>query len=58
MKLNAIDAAIKLQDLRVPPSNRLEALKGDTAFESMTNDGSCFVWRAGHAKQIEIVDYH
>jgi len=62
MKLNAIDAATRLQDLRLPPSNRLEALKGDRKgqYGIRINDQwrICFVWEGGHAEQVEIVDYH
>jgi toxin HigB-1 len=62
MKLNAIDAAVSLEDLRLPPSNRLEALKGDRKGQHSirVNDQwrICFVWRTGHAEQVEIVDYH
>ncbi|MBI1747551.1 MAG: type II toxin-antitoxin system RelE/ParE family toxin [Acidobacteria bacterium] len=62
MKLNAIDAALKLGDLRLPPSNRLEALKGERKgqYSIRINDQwrICLVWREGHAEQVEIVDYH
>ena len=62
MKLNAIDAAVSLEDLRLPPSNRLETLKGDRKGQHSirVNDQwrICFVWRTGHAEQVEIVDYH
>ena len=62
MRLNAIDAAIKLEDLRLPPSNRLEALKGNREGQHSicVNDQwrICFVWRDGHAEQVELVDYH
>jgi proteic killer suppression protein len=62
MKLNAIDAAVSLEDLRLPPSNRLEILKGDRKGQHSirVNDQwrICFLWRAGHAEQVEIVDYH
>ncbi|TMA55782.1 MAG: type II toxin-antitoxin system RelE/ParE family toxin [Deltaproteobacteria bacterium] len=62
MKLNAIDAAVSLEDLRLPPSNRLEALKGDRKGQHSirVNDQwrICFVWRAGDAEQVEIADYH
>lgn len=62
MKLNAIDAAVKLEDLRLPPSNRLEALKGDRQGQHSIRINVrwriCFVWREGHAEQVEIVDYH
>ena len=62
MKLNAIAAAIGLEDLRLPPSNRLEALKGDRQGQHSIRINNqwriCFVWRKGHAEQVEIVDYH
>ncbi len=60
--LNAIDAAVDLKDLRLPPSNRLENLKGDREGQHSIriNDqwGIRFVWRDGHAERVEIVDYH
>ncbi len=62
MRLNAIDAAVRLEDLRLPPSNRLEALKGDRKGEHSVriNDQLriCFLWRDGHAERVEIVDCH
>lgn len=62
IKLNAVDAAGRLGDLRLPPSNRLEALKGDRKgqYSIRINDQwrICFVWREGRAEQVEIVDYH
>lgn len=62
MKLNAIDAAVRLEDLRLPPSNRLEALKGYRKGEHSIRINDqwrvCFVWRDGHAERVEIVDYH
>ena len=62
MKLNAIDAALSLEDLRLPPSNRLEALKGNRKGQHSIRINAqwriCFVWRAGHAEHVEIVDYH
>jgi toxin HigB-1 len=62
MRLNAIDAAVNLEDLRLPPSNRLEALKGDRKGQHSIRINDqwriCFVWRDGHAEQVEIVDYH
>ncbi|MCC7016358.1 MAG: type II toxin-antitoxin system RelE/ParE family toxin [Rhodospirillales bacterium] len=61
-KLQAIDAARKLDDLRVPPGNRLEALKGDRAGQHSirVNDQwrICFAWRGGEMWDVEIVDYH
>ena len=57
-----IDAAIVIDDLRVPPSNRLEKLKGDRRgqYSIRINDQwrICFVWHAGYAGNVEIVDYH
>lgn len=62
MKLNAIDAAVELEDLRLPPSNRLEALKGERKGQygiRINNQWRiCFEWRNGNAEQVEIVDYH
>ena len=61
-KLRMLDAATVLEDLRVPPANRLEKLKGDRAgqFSIRVNQQwrVCFVWRSGHAFDVEIVDYH
>jgi len=51
-----------LQDLRVPPGNRLESLKGDRKgqYSIRVNDQFriCFAWRSGDAFEVEIVDYH
>lgn len=61
-KLVILDAAESLQDLRVPPGNRLERLSGDrTGQHSIrVNDQwrICFRWREGDALDVEIVDYH
>jgi toxin HigB-1 len=61
-KLLAIDAAKHLDDLRVPPGNRLEALHGDRQdqISIRINDQwrICFVWRDGETWEVEIVDYH
>ena len=61
-KLFMIDNAEALDDLRVPPGNRLEALKGDrTGQHSIRiNDQFriCFRWSDGGADDVEIVDYH
>jgi toxin HigB-1 len=61
-KLEALDSAEKLQDLRVPPGNRLEALKGDRAGQHSVriNDQFriCFVWTGTGPEAVEIVDYH
>jgi toxin HigB-1 len=57
-----IDASINLIDLRVPPGNRLEALKGDRAgqYSIRINQRwrACFKWHSGDAYDVEIVDYH
>ena len=62
MKLNAIDAATRLEDLGLPSSNRLQALKGERKgrWSIRINDQwrICFEWRDGNAEQVEIVDYH
>ena len=61
-KLDMLDAATRLADLRAPPGNRLEALKGDREGQhsSRINDRwrICFVWSEGGAERVEIVDYH
>jgi proteic killer suppression protein len=61
-KLMILDAASRLDDLRSPPGNRLEALRRDRAgqFSIRINDQwrICFVWRDGEAYEVEIVDYH
>ena len=62
MKLNAIDAANQLKDLELPPSNRLEFLKGKRKGEwsIRINDQwrICFEWLDGQTEQVEIADYH
>lgn len=61
-KLEAVQAASRLEDLRVPPSNRLEKLKGDlNAFYSIRINDQwrvVFRWIDGHAHEVRIVDYH
>ena len=61
-KLRYLDAVQRLGDLRVPPANRLEALKGDRAgqYSIRINDKwrICFRWQDGNAVDVEIVDYH
>ncbi|MCF7817451.1 MAG: type II toxin-antitoxin system RelE/ParE family toxin [Kiritimatiellales bacterium] len=61
-KLWMLDAAVQLGDLRVPPNNKLEALKGDRKGQYSIRINQqwriCFVWNAGNATQVEIVDYH
>jgi toxin HigB-1 len=57
-----LDAAESLDDLRVPPGNRLEKLSGKRTGQRTIriNDQGriCFEWRDGDAHQVEIVDYH
>jgi proteic killer suppression protein len=61
-KLEMLAAASKLQSLRIPPSNRLEKLKGDRAGQHSLRINDqwriCFIWKAGDAHEVEIVDYH
>lgn len=61
-KLVQLDAAERLDDLRVPPGNRLEARRGDRhgQYSIRVNDRwrVCFRWRFGGAREVEIVDYH
>ena len=61
-KLRQLDVASRLEDLRVPPGNRLEALRGKRSgqFSIRINDQwrICFRWQAGAAEDVEIVEYH
>lgn len=61
-KLRMLNAAANLDDLRVPPANRLEALKGDRRGQySIRINGQwriCFRWKEGDVSEVEIVDYH
>jgi len=61
-KLALINAAESINDLRVPPSNRLEKLAGRRAgqYSIRVNDQwrICFTWSAGGAGNVELVDYH
>jgi proteic killer suppression protein len=61
-KLRQLQIAGRLDDLRVPPGNRLEALKGDRGGQHSIriNDQYrvCFRWTAAGAEAVEIVDYH
>lgn len=61
-KLRMLASAATLDDLRVPPGNRLEALRGDRRGQHSirVNDQwrICFVWRDGGADDVELVDYH
>ncbi len=61
-KLRLLNQARVLNDLRAPPGNRLEALKGERAgqYSIRINDQwrICFTWREGGPADVEIVDYH
>ncbi|SFF15777.1 type II toxin-antitoxin system RelE/ParE family toxin [Nitrosomonas sp. Nm166] len=61
-KLGMLNAAYKLQDLRSPPGNRLEALAGDRAGQHSIRINDqwrvCFVWTDNGPTDVEIVDYH
>lgn len=61
-KLRMLNNAQSLMDLRVPPGNRLEALKGDRVGQHSIRINEqwriCFVWREGDVHDVEIVDYH
>ena len=61
-KLKLLDAAVSLESLRVPPGNRLEALRGDRRgqWSVRINDQwrICFRWKDSDALDVEIVDYH
>jgi proteic killer suppression protein len=61
-KLRMLDAAEKLDDLLVPPGNRLERLRGGRAGQHSIRINDqwriCFRWRSGDAYDVEIVDYH
>jgi toxin HigB-1 len=61
-KLQLLNAVRSLDELRSPPGNRLEALKGDRVGQHSIRINDqwriCFVWRNGHAESVEIVDYH
>jgi len=61
-KLRMLNRAQTLDDLRVPPGNRLEALRGDRLgqYSIRINDRwrICFVWEQGDVYEVEIVDYH
>lgn len=61
-KLLLIDAASSLEDLKVPPGNRLEQLSGDRLGDWSIRINQqwriCFEWHEGDAYNVEIVDYH
>ena len=61
-KLKYLDSATDLRDLMIPPSNQLEALKGDRKGQYSIRINKrlrvCFAWKDGDAFDVEIVDYH
>lgn len=61
-KLDQIDSANKIDDLKVPPGNMLEALKGDRQGEYSIRINNqyriCFIWSEHGPDQVEIIDYH
>jgi proteic killer suppression protein len=62
IKLLLIDAADTVEDLRIPPGNRIEQLKGDRKGQHSIRINEqwriCFSWEQGEATDVEIVDYH
>ena len=61
-KLELLDSVVSLHELRIPPGNRLEALKGDRngQYSIRINDQYriCFKWQANGPAEVEIIDYH
>lgn len=61
-KMLILDAASELNDLRIPPGNRLEALKGNRKGQHSIRINNqwriCFIWKDGDAYHVEINDYH
>jgi proteic killer suppression protein len=61
-KLDQLDSAIELADLRIPPGNRLEALQGDRKSQHSIRINEqyriCFKWTDAGPEEVEIVDYH
>lgn len=57
-----LDGAVELKDLRTPPGNRLEALRGDRQGQHSIRINDqwrlCFVWSDGGVEDLELVDYH
>ena len=62
MRLDRIDAAVSIEDSRIPPSHHLEKLSGNRAGQHSirVNDQwrICFTWSDGNAYDVELVDYH
>lgn len=61
-KLRMLNQSKVLEDLRIPPGNRLEMLKGNRKGQHSIRINDqwrvCFIWHEGHADEVEIVDYH
>ena len=61
-RLRILNAAVRLENLRVPPGNKLEALKGDRRGQHSLRINRqwriCFLWSGGNAHRVEVVDYH
>lgn len=61
-KLRMLNAAATLEDLRIPPANRLEALKGSLKGQHSIRINDqwriCFRWHRGNAHEVRIIDYH
>jgi proteic killer suppression protein len=61
-KLELVNAATDVEDLRIPPGNRLERLVGDRRGQHSIRVNAqwriCFVWKEGGADNVELVDYH
>lgn len=61
-RLRILNAAVRLENLRVPPGNKLEALKRDRRGQHSIRINRqwriCFRWSGGNAHEVEIVDYH
>ena len=61
-KLDQLDSAVRLEELRVNPGNRLESLRGDRAGQHSIRINEqyriCFVWTDTGPEEVEIVDYH
>lgn len=61
-KLDQINRVREITELKVPPGNRLERLKGDREYQYSIRINQqyriCFIWEEGHAYEIEITDYH
>lgn len=61
-KISYVNAATHIEDLRAPPSNHLEKLKGDREGQYSIRINKrwrvCFIWEGNNASHVEIVDYH